>query len=213
MAKAKKTAKAPQRPAARAPRPTNPGLYSFLFDYGHLRWGSRLSRQEHLYHQGRNALSLFIYGLLALALWFGGSLALALLTSGVHPFVPLAFGLLLYLPFLYIAFAALKLTVLRLHDFGFSGWWMLLALPLGFLQYQLTWLFPGSQYFLGLTSLAYLALLITPGPAAPNRFGTVQENRVVTPHRWIVFVPLVMWAVQWLGGMAAAFNHHVPPIN
>lgn len=193
-------------------------LLGFMFGYGArgtgpLGWGTRLSQPDHLYHQGRNFLSMVIYGLFLLLMFFpvtflGG--ILAGLLGGVLPawagaVAMLVVGCLFLLPMFYLSFATIKLTVLRLHDLGFSGWWIFYSLILGAADFCLDSFLPAFTLFVSIQSLTYLGLLLWPGSSSPNKYGEASLNSTATKQRWIRIVPLVLWAFTWVVGMTTPF--------
>lgn len=184
-------------------------FFKFLFSYGELGWKTRLSRQDHLYHQGRNVLAALLFTLPFLAV-MGYMLVTRLgnQTALTNPLVDWALiGLLLVLvvPMIYLGVMALKLTILRLHDFNRSGWYVLVLILLGMLDGAFSHILPAFESFVSLQNLAYLALLVVPASAVANRFGTPEVNSTEGKPRWIRAVPLVAVIGMWLLGMGIAF--------
>ncbi|VWX46864.1 DUF805 domain-containing protein [Novosphingobium sp. 9U] len=70
-------------------------------------------------------------------------------------------GLLLLLYWLATLIPTLAVTVRRLHDRDMSGWWYLGVVVLSFIPLV------GS-----LVGIAFLVLMLLPGTAGPNRFGS-----------------------------------------
>lgn len=76
----------------------------------------------------------------------------------------------------------LSVTVRRLHDIGFTGWWLALAAPVAIAR--LPW--PGPLVMVGfivamvglLTTVILLIMLVSDGEAEPNRWGANPKSAV-----------------------------------
>ncbi|WP_168163836.1 DUF805 domain-containing protein [Jeongeupia sp. USM3] len=117
-------------------------------------------------------LGVFIDGRLGRIRYLAYSLALLVVISAA---ALLGSPLLVLLDGFIYAFAAgalwlmLRLTMLRLHDFDFSGWWCLAAIALSAVAYAID---PRLGMLLsGGVSLASLGLCLVPGDTEVNRFG------------------------------------------
>lgn len=185
-------------------------LFNFLFAYGHLGWKTRLTRRDHLYHQGRNLLAvlLFTIPLAYVSIPLLGSLVAGLPFTAAVKAMPLHAVLVavMFTALLYLSFNAIRLTVLRLHDFNRSGWWLLAFIGLAIIDALIDRILPMFSTFVSLQNLAYLGLLIMPGQAIPNRFGNPDDNSTEGKLRIIRGLPLVMFAVAWLLGIASLFS-------
>lgn len=188
-------------------------LLGFMFGYGGrgngvLGWNTRLSQPDHLYHQGRNCISMAIYALFLVAVYIAG-IALASATGfsadGSNSLILVAVMVLLSLPMFYLTFATIKLTILRLHDFNLSGWWILYSLILMVADFCLEGFFPAFTVFVSVQSLVYLGLLIWPGSLEANKYGDITLNSTATKHRWVRVVPLATWVLGWVVGMLSLF--------
>ncbi len=181
-------------------------IFNFLFAYGHLGWKGRLSRPDHLYHQGRNILAMLLLMLLVAVSLFV-AMGLNFIPSGNSVWMlSLPFVLMFGVGMLYLAFNAIRLTVLRLHDFNLSGWWILSVAPLIVIDVLADMLLPNVSSFISLQNLAYLAVLVLPGQAADNRFGPAGTYATAGKSRVILALPLIFFVVSWVSGMLGAFT-------
>lgn len=86
------------------------------------------------------------------------------------------------------------LIVRRLHDLGWSGWWLLIHL-FGFLPFALIFIDGVIDAFFGFLALLvfapailFLVLLFTPGKKIENAYGQIEPPPSVGKHwAWIVF--------------------------
>jgi len=142
---------------------------------------------------------------LGFGLLFGLVLGLLLALGLVRNMVGIGFFGALFLAYL------IRLNALRLHDMDRSGWWQLLAIPLGGLQgvaaYKM--MTGGSSFLFAVSNVLMLLytlwMIAWPGSAKGNRFGYPNERNTVLGYIGAVFFVLALLA----GGFGAK-NERVP---
>lgn len=115
--------------------------------------------------RGRASRSEFWWFALFMFAVEAGSMLLA-------PLLPMTLGaILIFVVPLILLPPNLGVTVRRFHDRNLSGWWLVIPILMYFL-----WVFngPGSQFSSLISfaaTLAYLAILCTPGQMTANKYG------------------------------------------